>query len=538
MSRTRRRMERVAVCVGLLAAPAAGWGAEGVGFEVLSPEQTGIRAIMQAWHDEELKRQGGKFRSHGWWPWGLTAFDFDNDGDLDLLPTHHGTPRGRLLKSLLKETGKLTFVNVTKDMGIDSRDLPIADGKPWVWDFDGDGWLDIAGFSDESKPRSLFNVGGKKFAVIAGFTFHPISHPGELVDLNGDGWPDLTARRRGRSFQCLYDPKGRTFQKKTAEAKLPPEVPADVAELFAEAKKLKKNRFLNVRCERRYDLNGDGRRDLIVSGIGAYGADTLARYCLADAKGGCADKTAEIGLPPAGAPSLVRDLNGDGAVDVVVAVGDRAGVYLNDGKGRFTVRDGDLKKFLQTRDPYFLRTFPVDLDNDGDADLVVSSPRRGREEVHENLGAGRFRRVLRARGWDSDPIAICDINDDGLMDVVIGGGAKAHKTAINVYLNRTPSPGNFCRICPRMESPNPYAVGALVEAFQAGQMGRKDAVPLLVEKAHPDATPVHLGLGKAKAFDLRVTFPGKPPKVVERKAVQACRRLTVTPDGKPAASKP
>jgi hypothetical protein len=130
------------VIVVLVLFAAAALAEEGnVAFRTISADQTGIQAIFKKWNVEELGRQGGKWQSHGWWPWGLTAFDFDGDGDLDLLPTHHGLPHGILLKSLLKESGKLTFIHATKELGIDSRALPGADGKPWIWDFDGDGWL-------------------------------------------------------------------------------------------------------------------------------------------------------------------------------------------------------------------------------------------------------------------------------------------------------------------------------------------------------------------------------------------------------------
>jgi len=140
------------LCVMLASTPAV--AQEGnVSFKTVSAEETGIKAIMQRWHDAELARQGGKFGSHGWWPWGLTAFDYDSDGDVDLLPTQHGVPRGIVLKSLFHESGKLTFVDVTKELGIDGRDLPISDGKPWVWDFDGDGWLDICLLYTSPSPR-------------------------------------------------------------------------------------------------------------------------------------------------------------------------------------------------------------------------------------------------------------------------------------------------------------------------------------------------------------------------------------------------
>jgi len=389
-----------------------------VSFRTLTSEETGIRPIMEKWHDAELARQGGKFGSHGWWLWGLNAFDFDGDGDLDLMPTHHGAPGGLILKSLLKETGKLTFVEATPEVAGDGRNLPGADGKPWIWDFDGDGWLDIAGWSDESKPMSLFNLGGKRFEKIPDFTFNPISHAGEVLDLNGDGYLDVRANLRGALWECLYDPKARTFAKHNRGPVSLDHVPAHVRGFFDEVKKRPNNRFFGVGYVTEHDLNGDGRTDLIAAGSGAYGGDILARYYLADAQGDLVDATKALGLPEKGTPILITDLTGDGLADVVVAVGDEAGLYVNSGKGTFALANNSLVAFLKKGGPYLLRAWPVDFDCDGDMDLVVSNPRYGAEEIHENLGGGSFRRVLAARGWDSDPIAIGDIDGDGLPDVV------------------------------------------------------------------------------------------------------------------------
>ncbi|MCZ7644290.1 MAG: VCBS repeat-containing protein [Planctomycetota bacterium] len=66
--------------------------AESVAFTPAAEPATGLKAIVQKWHDDELARQGGKFGSHGWWPWGLSAIDYDNDGAPDLIPSHHGAP--------------------------------------------------------------------------------------------------------------------------------------------------------------------------------------------------------------------------------------------------------------------------------------------------------------------------------------------------------------------------------------------------------------------------------------------------------------
>src|SRR5262245_6206551 len=86
-------------------------------FEKRAGEQTDIRPIFTAWYDAEMKRQGGPGKSHGWWPWGLRAFDFDKDGRLDLIASHHGTPRSILLRSMPAEAGQFRFVNATRDLG-------------------------------------------------------------------------------------------------------------------------------------------------------------------------------------------------------------------------------------------------------------------------------------------------------------------------------------------------------------------------------------------------------------------------------------
>ncbi|MCW8131693.1 MAG: VCBS repeat-containing protein [Planctomycetota bacterium] len=517
----------VLAALALLAVPCA-LRAENLTLTAAPEDQTGLKAIMEKWKAEELQRQGGKFGDHGWWPWGLTAFDYDNDGDLDLLPTHHGAPGGRLLKNMLKETGKLTFVDVTKEVAGEGRNLPGADDRPWAWDFDGDGWLDLAGFSDESKARSLFNKEGKTFTV-AEFTFSPISHATTVTDLNGDGAPDLLGHHRGSRHEFIFDASARSFKASPVTKAPQPgmdRLPAEVLALIEERKKDKKNRFLSVNCLLGHDLNGDGKEDLVLSITGAYGADIAGMYLVADADGKLTDQTEALGLSKDGAPILIQDLTGDGLADVMIASGAGAGLYVNEGKGKFAARAGDLKTFLTQKGPYMLRVWPADLDNDGDLDLVLSNPRMGQEEVYENTGGGNFVRVLKTNGWDANPIVICDIDNDGLLDVCIGAG-----DSIQLFLNKSAKPGKWAKIFPTMSKPNPYAVGAKVECFKAGEAEKEGARPFQREPAHPDATPVHAALGAQEALDVRVTFPGAAKPVVF-KNVPAGKKAKVSPDGK------
>lgn len=489
-------------------------------FQVLSGEETGLKAIMEKWKADELVRQGGKFGSHGWWPWGLATFDYDNDGCLDLLVQQHGAPCSIILRGLFKEKGKLSFINVTDELGVGQAALP-GTFKPLIWDIDGDGWLDIVGA--DARPNTVFfNQGGKKFEPMK-FGFGQLASLREIVDLNGDGYPDVYSVREG--VQYLYDPKARTFKKSPYLPPLHAKPPACVAAFLQEMQQ--KNRYLDVRFFEGADLNGDGIPDLVVAGFGAYGGASFGRYLVADKAGNFTDQTVQLGLPTEGTPILVMDLTGDGVPDILIAAGPRGGLYVNDGKGKFALQEGDLRKFLAARGPYLHKVYAVDLNNDGLPDLVLSNPRFGQEEIYANQGGGKFQRVVQARGWDADPIAIGDFNDDGLLDVAIGGPGDT----ITIYLNQTSSPGRSCKLYPRVDKPNPFAVGARVEVFRNGELRKLGGRPIWSERAHPDGTPIHVGLGLAGRFDLRVVFPGKNPIVVEREGVDVKAKLRVTPDG-------
>ncbi|HUU42229.1 MAG TPA: VCBS repeat-containing protein [Planctomycetota bacterium] len=498
-------------------------GADDVKFRTVPAQETGIKPILEKWQADELARHGGEKPSHWWWPWGLTAIDYDRDGDLDLVPTHHGSPGGLVLRNQLVETGRLTFTNATEALGLVGRELPGAIGRrAVVFDFNGDGWLDLTGIRS---PHYL-NREGKGFEKF-GKGANSL-HPKEVADVNGDGYPDLVMQGGREAWVFVPDPVA--FKTVTLpEPAILAGVPADLRTMLAEKKKEKRNRFLSILYDVDHDLDGDGIKDVIITGSGAYGAEIFGRYLLADKDGKLVDATAAMGLPQEGAPILVTDLTGDGALDVVVAVGKSAGLYVNDGHGKFSVKDGLLKKFLEQGGPYLLRAWTVDLDNDRDLDLVVSNPRYGNEQVYQNDGQGVFKQVLRAGGWDSDPVVICDINDDGRTDLVIGGPGHHDSTEITVYLNETPNAGGFVKLHPRMPAPNFYAVGTLVEAFLPGDAAKPGARPYFAEKAHADGTPVQVGLGDAKTVDLRVTFPGGKPIVLAN--VAAGGRFEITPDG-------
>jgi hypothetical protein len=513
--------------------------AEEVGLVFKTAEGTGLPEIFAGRRAELIERRGGKLTSHDWWIWGLGAFDYDLDGDLDLIVCIHGPNNGMILKNQQVETGTLVFVDATKALGADGL-VPGTDDYPAVWDFDGDGDLDVAGVLDDSPRPCLINEKGNRFTE-APFRIHPVNHPTGVRDLNGDGYLDIyqdysNARREGTRLSFVYDPKNKTFKRVASTLDRPTNLPKAVTAEIQASRKMVNGRpqGLYPSYVVEHDLNGDGRKDLVLKSFAAYGGGPCAgRYLIATEGGGWQDRTMAMGLPKAGTPFFFQDVDQDGDVDVLIAADKTGGLFLNDGSGRFARKDGPLTEFVMRRYPYLHRAFPVDLDNDGDLDLVVSSRRHGQERVFENRGGGEFALALAVSGGWVDPIVLCDMDDDGRMDVLIGCTGKDKIGTVAVYLNRTPAAGNYCRLHPRMAKPNPYAVGSELQVFRAGGLDDDGRVPILIEHAHPNATPIHVGLGKATHFDLSVTFPGG----VERrwKRVRAAPHLRVTPDAEPAA---
>lgn len=482
-------------------------------FQAMSDDKTQLRVIMQQWHDQELKRQGGTFESHGWWPWGLRAFDFDLDGDLDLIASHHGKPGSIIIESLVKQTGELRFNNATEKLGINSRDLPGADDRPWIWDFNGDSFLDIGGMSDESQSPVVLNRDGRSFLPRPNVSLKPLAHPREILDLNGDGYLDVDGGYRGQWF---FQPEDDTFRHlKHPRFDLIAKVPDEIQQSLVALKERANNRFLQTIAMTHMlngydtlgysptpiDLNADGIGDLVIQTSGGYGADYLGHYLIGSRDGTFADAAVSLGLPLEGAPIWIDDLTGDKFPEVLVVGKNTGGVYVHDGRQRYVRKDNELTTFLQKRGPYLLRAFRIDADNDSDWDIVMTNPRLRRVEVFENRGDGNFASLFKTNGWDSNSTVIADMNNDGRMDIVVGTRDRSNQDSITIFLNETASVGNFLRVSLRMPSPNPYAVGSVLKVFQQGKSN-----PFRINKAHWDGTPIHIGLGNSTLATLQVTF--------------------------------
>jgi len=202
------------------------------------------------------------------------------------------------------------------------------------------------------------------------------------------------------------------------------------------------------------DFTGDGVSDYLVAGTNYAGSAAPSRYGLflfeRDAQGGFS-QPASVAINPEQAPMVlpsgmaVGDIDGDGDLDVWASQykpaysqgnfptpyydandGHPGHLLLNQGNGTFTnATEGsglEEKRFRRA----FRASF-VDLDDDGDLDLLVVSDFAG-ADLFYNDGSGHFTDAT-ARAMDVATnfgmgLALSDFNADGLLDFYVTGMAS------------------------------------------------------------------------------------------------------------------
>lgn len=139
----------------------------------------------------------------------------------------------------------------------------------------------------------------------------------------------------------------------------------------------------------------------------------------------------------------IGDLDGDGNLDILLVKGrhsprvDR--VLLGDGRGGFpTVRD------LGAQADRSYAGLLVDLDRDGDLDVVISNDSPDPKVLHLNDGTARFRvgGTYGNPSWVTRNAAVADMNGDDLPDILVANRSGSRPGNNYICLAGALTPGS------------------------------------------------------------------------------------------------
>jgi hypothetical protein len=417
------------------------------------------------------------------WAQAACAADFDNDNDTDVLVTYYGSNR------LFRNTGG-RFEDVSKAAGLPVTGTRWGSGCSWT-DYDRDGFVDlfVANYVNldlqrAPKPGSGPECIWKGMPVSCG----PVGLPkasNVLYRNRGDGTFEDVSARAG-----ILKPGGRYG-------------------LGVVAADFNNDNWpdIYVACDQTPSLLYENKRDgtFVERGVEAgvaYNGD---------------------GRLQAGMGVAVADINGDGLLDIAKTnfSGDLPSLFLNE-DGRF-FRDTAREAGLSAHQLLGWGIAFLDADEDGRPDLVMANghvyPEIDRSKIGEryrqlsliyrNLGEGKFADITATAG---DPFRVerparglgtGDLDGDGRPEIVIVN----MNDKPSVLRNEGPR-GNWIRIALQATRSNRSAIGARVRV-EAG--GRKQTAEVAAGSSYysQNESALYFGLGASTRVDaVTVRWPG------------------------------
>lgn len=434
---------------------------------------------------------------------GIAAFDFDRDGQTDVLVAGGGFPdvgtkqmRG-YPGTLCRGLGQLEFADVSRAAHLDLSSIYNAGCA--IGDYDGDGFSDVL-LTGYSGLQLLRNQGDGTLEAIdcpsVGLTDSQWGASAAFFDANNDGWLDLYVAHYAnwsfdfnpicsapstpgsteviadycgpREFRGLTDVMYRNLGQGAFE---------DVSAAIGIDDTL---RGLGVVAS---DLDLDGDVDVYVANDVdpnlLYRNDGDFRFVEVGRQSGVACN--DGGIPEGSMGIGVGDYNLDGKLDLWVTnyQNELNALYRNNGKLSFAYASNFAKITNTDERSVGWGTAFVDMDLDGDEDLLVvnghiemrsvGSTFEQRPQILENLQGKSFQLVPRDGHYLSElqssrGLAVADFNGDGLMDYAV----SRLNTDAALVLNASTPQGRWLKIRLVGTASNRDAIGTTVQ-LQSGQ---------------------------------------------------------------------
>ncbi len=335
----------------------------------------------------------------------VQSADLDNDGDFDIVLANEYQ-----VNAILYNEGSAQFLlappNTLPSSVHDSEDIAIAD-------FNADGFLDIVFVSEDTYEHEYYiNNGLGQYSMLQFLPFTECA-AAAAYDFNNDGFTDLFIGNLGQNMILINDQTGHLVNE-TADR-----LPAV---------------FDQTHDAQYADIDGDGDGDLLL------GNEHNNQIWINDGFGYFEDQSAarlpSVAVPFDSRKLVVEDVDGDGDLDIFLAtvmftMWDDAQnrLFLNDGAGYFTDVTATHLPLIkdQSLDAVFL-----DVDVDGDQDLVIGGVLDNPLKCYVNNGVGQFETATEPVFGDyMDYVDTLDIfslinkdfNADGYDDIYIANRA-------------------------------------------------------------------------------------------------------------------
>lgn len=415
-------------------------------------------------------------------------FDYDNDGDLDLYILNHSTQEfaglGKISKhnknrknkaysdKLMKnDNGK--FIDVSDEVGLISNVLGFGLGIA-ISDLNNDGWLDIYISNDYNEQDYLyFNNGDGTFKEsLEDYIGHVslYSMGSDIADINNDGFTDIM------TLDMLPEHNYRIKMTSGPDN-------------YEKLSYLSKNGFYHQTMRNMLHLNQGGD---YFSEIGQFSGISNTDWSWA---------------------SLFTDLDNDGYKDLFITNGYKKD-YTNMDFMNYVVQERINEKKSNEK---------INL-----TELIKKMPSTIEENyTYKNNGDLTFTKVNKAWGLDqktlSNGAAYVDLDNDGDMDLVVNNIDE--KASIFRNNSEKLNQNNYLKIALEGEGKNKFGVGSKVKVT-SGEMTQTQE--LLNTRGYQSSVDFNLnfGVGKSKIIDrIEVVWPNQKKQVIT--AVQPNQTLTL-----------